>query len=125
MTPSSPNIQLRQTITTLQIGQRIRCIGAFNYPGDGDALLEAVQITMNIDGQVCGQAVSFDTNGWARLESAGEITVMTDNPVVEVQVYLDNFFGYSLNLGLDSFAVVPEEQSSLPVCSYVTPVRAD
>jgi hypothetical protein len=59
-TSSSPIITFTQ-VTSLQAGQKVRCRAAYNNPGDGDALQEAVQVTMFVDGQFSNQVQSLLT----------------------------------------------------------------
>ncbi|KAF2751120.1 carbohydrate-binding module family 18 protein [Sporormia fimetaria CBS 119925] len=123
VTANSPTVTLTQQ-TTLRAGMQVRCKIAYNYPGDGDALLEPVQVTMFVDGQFCNQAQSFQTfgtNGWEKVAPANTVTIQNDNAIVKVSLYLDNFFGYQLFAALDSVEVVMEDESETPTCTEVAP----
>jgi hypothetical protein len=109
-------VTLSQTVTGLEAGTVVTCGARYNYPGDGDAQLEAVQVVMYLDGQFCGQGQSFNTNGWEAVSAGGPITIANDNPVFQISTYFDNFFGYSVVAGLDSIRLVTPELSSLPEC---------
>lgn len=113
-TVSSPIVTLSQTLTGVTAGTTVNCGLLANYPGDNDALLEAAQITMMVDGQLCGTFQSYLTQGWQALSSSNTVTVTVDAPVVQVSSYLDNFFGYQLVLGLDNISVTKADRN--PVC---------
>lgn len=119
---ASPIVTLTQILTGLTAGTVVSCNAFFNYPGDGDALLEAVQVTMFVDGQFCAQDQSVRTNDWQPLTPGNSITIGNDNPTVQVSIYFDNFFGFQLTAGLDDIRVVVEGESGLPTCETMTPL---
>jgi hypothetical protein len=115
-TGQAPNVTLSQTVTGLKAGTVVTCGAKYNYPGDGDAQLEAVQVVISLDGQFCGQGQSFNTNGWESVAASEPITIVNDNPVFQISTYFDNFFSYQVAAGLDSIQLVTSGSNSLPAC---------
>jgi hypothetical protein len=114
-TNNNMKFEMFQNLPDIVAGTSVDCGLFYNFPGDSRRTYD-VDITLQVDGQLCGSATTSFTEGWSSL-SPGTVVVSTDNPRVIITAQYSNTSGERIPLAFDDLSVVPTNERGLPRCA--------